>query len=63
MIKFLDFVKFTGRGCCFTVKSVMRITKSSRLHCHSLKEALALIIGKKRFIFTDLPGNKVAEGD
>lgn len=63
VIKFLEFVKFTGRECCFTVKSVMRFTKSSRLHCHSLKEALALILGKKRFIFTDLPGDKVAEGD
>jgi hypothetical protein len=63
VIKFLEFVKFTGRECCFTVKSVMRFTKSSRLHCHSLKEAIALIISKKRFIFTDLPGDKVAEGD
>lgn len=62
VIKFLEFVKFTGRECCFTVKSVMKFKNSSRLHCHSLKEAVSLIIGKKRFIFTDLPGDKVAEG-
>jgi len=62
VIKFLEFVKFTGRECCFTVKSCLRFKNSSRLHCHSLKEAVRLIIGKKRFIFTDLPGDKVAEG-